>query len=68
MNMYKDASSMQKAYKKMVNTNTLTKKAVCELCVPFRDKYQLSDLQTLRIAREEMSLMELTELAERSDI
>ena len=32
------------------------------LCVPFRDKYGLSDLQTLRIARKEMSLMEMLQL------
>ena len=35
---------------------------MCELCVPFRDKYGLTDLQTLRIARKEMDLMEMVEL------
>lgn len=44
------------------NLSTLTKKALCALCIPFRDKYGLTDLQTLRIARKEMDLMEMVDL------
>lgn len=67
MNMFKDAVKMQSDYKRLRNTGNLSKRAMCDICTPFRDKYQLTDLQTLRIAREELSLSELVELAERYD-
>lgn len=41
---------------------------MCALCVPFRDKYGLTDLQTLRIARQEMSLMEIVDLLQPKEI
>ena len=40
----------------------MTKKAMCDLVIPFRDKYGLSDLQALMIARNEMSISEIAEL------
>lgn len=58
----RDAAVMQQEYQRLVDARKLSKKAVCELCVPFRDKYGLTDLQTLRIARREMDLMEMVEL------
>lgn len=32
------------------------------ICIPFRDKYKLTDLQVLRIARKEMELSEIVDL------
>lgn len=58
----RDAAIMQQKYQRLYDTHKLSKKAMCELCVPFRDKYGLTDLQTLRIARKEMDLMEIVEL------
>lgn len=58
----RDAAIMQQKYQCLYDTHKLSKKAMCELCVPFRDKYGLTDLQTLRIARKEMDLMEMVEL------
>lgn len=46
----------------------LTKKAVCELCIPFRNKYSLTDLQTLRIARNEMDLVKMVDLLEKNGV
>lgn len=63
---FKDASEMQSVYQKLIDNKQLTKKAMCDLCVPFRDKYHLNDLQTLRIARKEMDLSEMVSLAERN--
>ena len=56
----------QKKYKKLIDKKQLTKKAMCDLCIPFRDKYALTDLQTLRIARQEMNLAEMVTLAEKA--
>ncbi len=53
---------MQEEYQRLTAEKKLSKKAMCALCVPFRDKYGLTDLQTLRIARKEMSLMEMLQL------
>ena len=63
-NFLKNANELQKKYRKI---EIMSKKALCELCIPFRDKYLLSDLVVLRIARDEISLTELIELAERED-
>lgn len=64
---FKEASALQDNYQKLIDEKKLTKKAMCDLCVPFRDKYGLTDLQTLRIARREMDLSEMVALAERSE-
>ena len=40
----------------------ITKANICALCVPFRDKYKLTDLQTLMIARGEMKPSEILEI------
>lgn len=58
----REAAVMQEEYQRLTAEKKLSKKAMCALCVPFRDKYGLTDLQTLRIARKEMSLMEMLQL------
>lgn len=62
MDAMREAAIMQKEYQKLVDERKLTKRAMCNLCVPFRDKYGLTDLQALRLARKEMDLMEIVEL------
>ena len=57
-----EAVKLQQEYQKLVNNKKLSKKAMCELCIPFRDKYKLTDLQVLRIARKEMELSEIVDL------
>ena len=61
---FKEASKLQEDYAKLVRKKKLTKQAMCDLCVPFRDKYHLSDMQVLQIARKEVSLAELVKLSE----
>lgn len=61
----KEAVALQKEYRALRKKKRLSKRAICELCIPFRDKYGLTDLQTLRIAREEMPLEEMEGLLER---
>lgn len=62
-NFFEEASELQENYQKLIDERKHTKKAMCELCIPFRDKYHLTDLQTLRIARKEMELSEMLDLA-----
>lgn len=52
---------LQKSYQKLLDSKKLTKRAMCELVVPFRDKYELSDLEALQIARNELTLYEISE-------
>lgn len=59
-----EAAELQEQYQSLIDSRRLSKKAMCELCVPFRDKYSLTDLQTLRIARKEMDLNEMVKLFE----
>ena len=53
---------LQQEYQRLIDSRKLTKKAMCDLCIPFRDKYGLTDKQALMIARNEMSPMEMAEL------
>ena len=64
MSIMREVAELQKAYQKLIDEKRLTKQAMCDLCVPFRNKYGLTDLQTLRIARREMELSEMTDLLE----
>lgn len=60
----REVVELQEKYQQLVDSKRLTKKSMCELCIPFRDKYGLTDSQALRIARAEMPLSEMAELLE----
>lgn len=64
MSAMSEAAELQKQYQLLFDGRKVTKKAICDLCIPFRDKYGLTDLQTLRIARKEMELAEMVEILE----
>ena len=51
-----EVAKLQEAYKSLVASKKLTKKAICDLCVPFRDKAGITDSQTLQIARGELNI------------
>ena len=61
-NFFKEAAILQEKYQDLIDSKKLSKKNICDLCIPFRDKYNLTDLQTLRIARKEMDLAEMVKL------
>ena len=61
----KDIIDLQESYEELVKTKTLSKRKLCEICIPFRDKFGLTDIEVLRIARNEISLKEIQELIER---
>lgn len=57
----KELAKLQKDYRQL-SKNGITKKAMCELVIPFRDKWGLSDQQALAMARNEISLDEICKL------
>ena len=67
-NVFKEIAELQENYQRLIDKKQLTKKAMCDLCVPFRDKYKLTDLQTLRIARKEMEISEMVALFEKKEV
>lgn len=64
MSVMREVAKLQNDYQALIDNRKITKKAICDLCIPFRDKYGLTDVQTLRIARKEMDLSETLELLE----
>ena len=54
-----DAVELQKAWQNL-NSGPFTKKMMCDILVPLRDKFSLTDLQTLQIARNELSLEQIS--------
>lgn len=57
-----EVNEMQKKYPDAVKHG---KKGICDLCVPFRDKYSLSDLIVLKLARKELGLNAIIELGKK---
>ena len=53
----KDISEMQTNFKSAKN-----KKQICDACLPFKEKYGLTDIQTLNIARGNMSVADIYKL------
>lgn len=60
----REVVKLQEGYKELERTQQLSKKNICELVIPFRDRYGLTDLQALRIARKEMDLAEIIKALE----
>lgn len=61
-NIMTDVANLQTEYKKLIDEERLTKKNMCDLVIPFRDKYQLKDSQALQVARDELSVAEINDL------
>lgn len=57
----KDIGNLQLEWNKLIENNNLTKKTMCDLCIPFRDKYNLKDNQVLQIARNEIDIATINE-------
>ena len=64
MSTMREVAELQEAYQRLIDEKRFTKRAMCDLCIPFRDKYGLKDSQALRIARKEMDLAEIVDLLE----
>ncbi|WP_050793327.1 hypothetical protein [Ruminococcus albus] len=64
-NLIQEILELQKQYHKLYTSSKITKSAICELVVPFRDKYELSDVEALNIAKEFCSMERIVRLAEK---
>lgn len=63
------AVEIQKAYKKLTSGKVpFTKKNMCDILVPLRDKYGLTDREVLSVAREELSLEEIMKIKTKDNI
>ena len=57
-----DIIEIQKVYKALGN---FTKKQLCDVMIPYRDKFELADREVLAIARNELTLEEIDKLLKR---
>lgn len=64
MDIIKDIARLQSGYDKLVSDKKLTKKAMCDLVIPFRDEYWLTDKEALMIARSEVNVDEIVHILE----
>lgn len=62
----KEVSELQKGYRRLEHNRALTKKNICDLVIPFRDKYKLKDAEALQIARNELSITKIVSMLEKS--
>jgi len=60
--VFVEIGELQSKYKNLSAKNKMTKQALCDLCVPFKDKYSLSDIQTLQIVRGNLSISEIAKV------
>lgn len=61
-NLLREVGNLQSNFQKLCRSNKVSKKAICNLAIPFRDKYNLTDLQALQITRNELSVAEIADL------
>ena len=64
-NLMNDIVKLQSGYQNLIDEKRLSKKNMCDLVIPFRDKYGLKDSQALQIARNELSISEINDLLNR---
>lgn len=64
MDIIKDIARLQKSYDNLVSNKKLTKKAMCDLIIPFRDEYWLTDKEALMIARSEVNVDKIVRIFE----
>lgn len=62
----KEVSVLQKNYEHLKSSNSLSKKNICDLVIPFRDKYHLKDSEALQIVRNELSITKVVSMLEKS--
>lgn len=61
MEIFNDIAMLQERWQELIDNDCLTQKAMCDLCIPFRDKYKLKDSQVLQIARKEVNIATINE-------
>lgn len=64
LQILKEIGELQESYQNLLGSKRFTKKDLCDLVIPFRDKYHLTDLEALQITRNEISIKEISILLE----
>lgn len=62
MEIFKEIAILQEKYELLKKQKKLTKKNICDLVIPFRDKYRLSDINALKITRKEVSISQILKI------
>lgn len=62
INILYEIGTLQEEYEKLKNSRHMTKKDLCNLIIPFRNKYNLTDIQALLIAQNNMPLKEIADI------
>ena len=57
----KEIAKLQRDYRNLLNGRKITKKAMCDLVIPFRDKYHLKGLSGLGKTYQGLFLSEFEE-------
>lgn len=57
-----EIGAAQDEYQKQKTKRRMTKQDICNIAIPIRDKYHLTDIETLQIIRSELSLSEIAKL------
>ena len=60
----RDVVELQENYELLIFQCNFTKKNLCNLVTPFRDKYKITDSQALEIARSKVSIKDIVEFIE----
>lgn len=55
-------TELQKEWEILKQSGNMTKEKICDLCVPFRYQFNLTELEVLKLARNEMPLKEIEKL------
>lgn len=62
MTSNKEVEQLQIRYQTLMDSGRVTKADICQLVIPFRDKYKLNDMQALEIARANLTPKQINEL------
>lgn len=57
-----DIATLQVQYQDLADQGKLTESSICVIVTPFREKYCLSDVQALEVARAELTVPQLDAL------
>lgn len=64
MEIMREIGLLQLGYESLIKQKRLTKKAICDLVIPFKERYHLTDKEALAIARNELRIDEIVSVLE----
>lgn len=64
LTLLREIGDIQDEYRKLVKTR-MTKQDLCNLVIPFRDRYGFTDSEALSIVRDQITISEMVQLFEK---